>query len=560
MQLLRAALDAWRAEFTKEASEVSTLDARSTLNVGEDATDKDIRKAYRKLAMKYHPDKNPDGREMFEKIQKAYEMLTSHRTAEASAGPDPVAILLLVKTQCILYARYAKDLAPYKYAGYPLVLQALESPGGVAGDAGEIFEAATRMVFLTCLASPRNAEELLRENGLEITLGLLSRIMQVVTAQTSKNAMEMRTLKNIVHSVSGLATMEAARSRLAGAVGHGWPGHFSYALSLVQSPPIMQHTLTAVGRMASTAELQDALVNAGILYRLIPLLFRFDNTLEKADAADKAAGKKHEEEDDDGHNEQRFANQQAKLAIRALGRLGGYLSESLASPENARAKSMLASMLTPPLAKRLGRSNPVGLLQVLNGHEETALILWNSKCRKELLAFVQDKTKAGEATGHYDVAAATTFKFVTLAEELRAAGVYVRLFLKDPSIVLDDPFAFVHALLEHIAKSPAGVGLRGADGRMMHVPDTQHVPMDRAKRHLRLALRALHLSVVHNPGVEEELGGDSSPYLPSLFGLLDRDSDSKCLLHLQRVPRSPHLVSALVPALCLRLRSKGRSA
>jgi len=36
----------------------------------------EIRRAYRRLAVRYHPDKNPDGREMFEQISRAYETLS----------------------------------------------------------------------------------------------------------------------------------------------------------------------------------------------------------------------------------------------------------------------------------------------------------------------------------------------------------------------------------------------------------------------------------------------------------------------------------------------------
>jgi len=50
------------------------------LGVKQNATDDEIRKAYRKKAMEYHPDRNssPDSQEMFIRITEAYEYLISH--------------------------------------------------------------------------------------------------------------------------------------------------------------------------------------------------------------------------------------------------------------------------------------------------------------------------------------------------------------------------------------------------------------------------------------------------------------------------------------------------
>ena len=54
-------------------------DYYDVLGLNRDASDEDIKKAYRKLAMKYHPDRNPDSKEAEEKFKEgkeAYEILS----------------------------------------------------------------------------------------------------------------------------------------------------------------------------------------------------------------------------------------------------------------------------------------------------------------------------------------------------------------------------------------------------------------------------------------------------------------------------------------------------
>ena len=46
------------------------------LGVKEDATDEEIKKQYRLLSKKYHPDVNPDGGEKFKEIAEAYDVLS----------------------------------------------------------------------------------------------------------------------------------------------------------------------------------------------------------------------------------------------------------------------------------------------------------------------------------------------------------------------------------------------------------------------------------------------------------------------------------------------------
>jgi len=59
-------------------------DYYEVLGVSKDADEKEIRKAYRSLSLKYHPDRNqdPDANEMFQKINEANEILSDPQKRE----------------------------------------------------------------------------------------------------------------------------------------------------------------------------------------------------------------------------------------------------------------------------------------------------------------------------------------------------------------------------------------------------------------------------------------------------------------------------------------------
>lgn len=72
-------------------------DLYEILGLAKNASQDDIRKAYRKLAMKYHPDRNPDSKEAeekFKEVKEAYEILYDEEKRSAydrfgHAGVDP---------------------------------------------------------------------------------------------------------------------------------------------------------------------------------------------------------------------------------------------------------------------------------------------------------------------------------------------------------------------------------------------------------------------------------------------------------------------------------------
>ena len=62
---------------------------------------------------------------MFEKVNSAYEFLCS-RSAKNSDQPDANNIVLILRTQSILFCRYSQELHPYKYAGYPMLIKTIQ--------------------------------------------------------------------------------------------------------------------------------------------------------------------------------------------------------------------------------------------------------------------------------------------------------------------------------------------------------------------------------------------------------------------------------------------------
>jgi molecular chaperone DnaJ len=76
---------------------MTEIDFYEVLGVTRTASDEEIKKAYRKMAMKYHPDRNPDdanAEEKFKDVQKAYAILSDREKRSAydqygHAGIDP---------------------------------------------------------------------------------------------------------------------------------------------------------------------------------------------------------------------------------------------------------------------------------------------------------------------------------------------------------------------------------------------------------------------------------------------------------------------------------------
>ncbi|KAI9580597.1 hypothetical protein GQX74_011267 [Glossina fuscipes] len=316
VQLLKHTLDAWRREVEKKPPLMTVQQAYNDLGIDLNKYPKPdesmIRKSYYRLAQMYHPDKNPNGREIFEKVNQAYEFLCS-RNVWSAGGPNPNNIVLVLRTQSILFERYADVLRPYKYAGYPQLIKTIRletKDDDLFSKETQLLTAASELCYRTVHCSALNTEELRREEGIEALLEAYDRCVSILGSDSKPESLHYQVISNVTRCFEVACNFEKCKQKII---------TLPRLIADVCRVIYFKHSLS-VGLVTSLAannyELQCNLVCNGVLWSLLLFCFEYDYTLDESGV-----------EANDKTNQQQKANTLAKMSILACVALAGYTLE-----------------------------------------------------------------------------------------------------------------------------------------------------------------------------------------------------------------------------------------
>jgi len=459
-KVLVAILEAWRElDRTEDGSQQKHVAlALKVLGLEEGYTETDIKRAYRNLARKYHPDRNPQGREKFEEVQQSYEFLIEAEiSVETSEMKHGTWLSLVLKSQELLYNRYTASLAKYKYPGYSMLSQLLDryisdwKQRRALPEEMLLLKEAALLLVATCKAHPGNAEEF----ALHSALMGANTVLELAVADVSDTDLKIAHLEQIlqllVTALGSAASFECARTTLE-PVGKKLASNIVVLLKQkVASVPCLE----LVARLSQSSVFQELLLASGVVWNALALVLRYDATVD----CESSTGIL--ENTDAGLN-----NTVACAAAGALSSIGGFITawEELKSPPNQYVQDALTHLFTPSISQLFKNKDPKELLRALVTSCATPTRIWDAGMHDEVSSFIDEELKkrviAVGVGGHRedDLSVVFTFQYTRLQNEITVGSVYLFCFNAKPDCTdIKDTGEFLLALLGHLRECPSKV-------------------------------------------------------------------------------------------------------
>ena len=508
IKLLKNVLEEWKREVDKKPPNITWEEAYKILNLPTHKGQQDqavIRKAYFRMAQKYHPDKNPNGRQIFDQVNKSYEFLCSVHV-NSTIGPDPVRIVLLLQTQSILFKRYSDTLQPYKYAGYPMLIKTISfenDDSSLFVKSTPLLPAAAELCFHTINTSALNVEELRRENGLEHLQNSFDRCLDIISFGTVDTDTPAVILGNVLKCYSVAVCFEGCREKI-----YEMPGvirGICRTLYFRNTPQMCMITADCICAFAQDAQLQTCLLENGVLWHLLLFLFKYDYTLDESGVIAKSET-----------NVQEIHNELARKCVHALRRLGGRQpidDTAVKTPDNQNVNTCLTGMLTYYLSRQMGKLSIREFLKLFSGNTESPYLIWDNRTRAELSQYLETQQEIQIKTSGGEPHLGATFTFSVLMDELVVGNTYVRVYNEQPMFVLEDPSDFASNLIEFLGQQAQYLQSR----LMMGEQDLLDGLSDQNRiKQCEMSLQSLENVIKNNPGTEIQCIGHFS----LLFSLL----------------------------------------
>lgn len=375
------------------------------------------------------------------------------RSCWSTDGPNPDNIVLILRTQSILFHRYSDELKPYKYAGYPQLIKTIKletDDEQLFSKSAPLLAAASELAYHTVHCSALNAEELRREGGLDVLLEAYTRCVSVLNKSSKSTDIAVQVSMHITRCFSVAGSFRGCKDRIIELpqlvkdlcrILYFKVSTCKNIVNVVNNESIIIHfnyiyfqhltklcsvATECVSSLATDSVLQMQLLQSGALWHLLLFMFNYDYTLEEGGV-----------ERNQDENRQEVANNLAKLAVRACARLGGYMTGEDETPVNPVTVAALESLLTPYLARQLAKDKPEEILKILNSNCSNPYLIWDNGTRAELNEYLEAKRQErlnGNDSFEHDF---SDFKYSVHVGELIIGEIYVKIYNEQPNFPIE---------------------------------------------------------------------------------------------------------------------------